>query len=510
MGKNMKPLRAVISVADKKDIERLSLELYKADIKIYSTPGTAKILRKNKIPVHDIAEITDFSELMEGRVKTLHTNIYGGILARRERDRTEMEKRGIELLDLVICNFYSLCKVKKDKMEGYDGVDIGGPAMVRAAAKNWRDVAVVTNPSQYDLVIHKIKQGDIDRETRKKLAIQAFSYTARYDAMILRYSESTLFPQCLIMPYKKVEDLRYGENPHQRAAVYKRYKGDSNQPSILDAVQLQGKKISYNNILDSDVAIKTENEFDEPTAVIIKHATPSGIATAPNITQAWEDAYATDIYSPFGGIVALNREIPKKLADAMAKIFWEVIIAPSFSKGAQEIFAQKKNLRLMKLENLYGKDSKTGIDVRSINGGLLVQEKDESVITSQGWRVVTENTPNKQDLQSMVFAVKCVKHVKSNALVFVKGTRTVAIGGGQTSRVDASWIAVHKGKKNISGSIMASDAFFPFRDAVDIAAEAGVTAIVQPGGSIRDDEVIKAANEQGIAMVFSGERHFYH
>ena len=506
----MKPLRALISVADKKDIERLSQELHTADIEIYATPGTADMLRKKKIPVHDIAEITEFSELMEGRVKTLHTNIYGGILARRDKDTIEMKKKGVKLLDLIICNFYSLERVKKNRMEGYDGVDIGGPAMVRAAAKNWRDVAVVTNPSQYDVIIEKIKQGDIDRETRKKLAIQAFSYTAWYDAMILNYSKSTLFPHRFIVPYEKVEDLRYGENPHQKAAVYNECIRESDQPSILDAVQLQGKKISYNNLLDSDVAIKTSSEFDAPTAVIIKHATPSGIASASTISQAWADAYATDIYSPFGGIAALNREIPKKLAHEMAKIFWEVIIAPSFSKGAQEIFAQKKNLRLMHLKHHHRKNNKIGLEVRSINGGLLVQEKDVSLVASQGWRVVTDKIPSDQDFHSMVFGVKCVKHVKSNALVFVKGTRTVAIGGGQTSRVDASWIAVHKGKENIAGSILASDAFFPFRDAIDIAAEAGVTAIVQPGGSIRDEEVITAANEQGIAMVFSGERHFYH
>lgn len=506
----MKPLRALISVADKNDIERLSHELHKANIEIYATPGTANRLRNNKIPAQDIAKITEFRELMEGRVKTLHTNIYAGILARRNKDTIEMKKRGVKLLDLIICNFYSLENVEKNQMEGYDGIDIGGPAMVRAAAKNWRDVAVVTNPSQYDLLIEKIKQGDIDRETRKKLAIQAFSYTAWYDAMILGYCNNTLFPPRFIDPYEKVEDLRYGENPHQKAAVYKKCIRVYDQPSILDAVQLQGKKISYNNLLDADVAIKASSEFDEPTAVIIKHATPSGIASASTIYQAWADAYATDIYSPFGGIVALNEKIPEKLAHEMAKIFWEVIIAPSFSPGAQKIFSQKKNLRLMKLKNQGRKNNRRGLEVRSINDGLLVQEKDTSMIASQGWRVVTDKIPSEQDLESMVFGVKCVKHVKSNALVFVKETRTVAIGGGQTSRVDASWIAVHKGKENIAGSILASDAFFPFRDAIDITAEAGVTAIVQPGGSIRDDEVIKAANERDIAMVFSGERHFYH
>ena len=494
----MKVKRALVSVYDKSGLEDFCRLLKKEGVKIYATSGTKKYLEERGIRVKSVEEYTGFSQLLNGRVKTLSTSIHAAILAKGE-EREEMERKGIAPIDMVICNFYP-------HEFGIEGMDIGGPAMTRAAAKNWQHVVIISHPSQYERVKKYVVEG-FDEEIRKHLAMEALQRTSYYDAMILK-KYGMEFPDILCLPYIKRKILRYGENPHQKGAFY--VEEGIKHACIASAIQLQGKEISYNNILDAHHAIECIKEFDEPSVVIVKHATPSGIASASNLLKAWRDAYETDVYSPFGGVVALNREVDGKVAEEMSKIFLEVIIAPSFSKEAREIFGRKKNLRLLEIKGLGEEKRKYGMEVRSVDGGLLVQERDVKEINPDEWRVVSEKKPTEEEIKSMVFAVKCVRHVKSNAVVFVKGTKTVAIGGGQTARVDATFIATHKGGEKIKGSIMASDAFFPFRDAVDVAAKAGVRAIVQPGGSIRDGEVIKAANEHGVIMVFTGQRCFLH
>jgi len=490
----MRPKRAIISVYDKSGLEKLGKALMQSGIEIYATGGTGEYLKKHGIEFKSSEEYTGFIQLLDGKVKTLSSKLHAAILGSKE----DLKKLGIPPIDMVVCNFYPIDF-------GIDGMDIGGPAMTRAAAKNWKRVIIVSDPSQYDFVIQKLQNG-FSEEDRKKLAIEAIQRTAYYDAMLVSKNIEE-FPSFLTIPFRKKFELRYGENPHQKAAFYV---DGSKGANISNAIQLHGKMLSYNNILDSNHAIECVKEFEEPTAVIIKHATPSGIASADNIEKAWKDAFETDIYSPFGGVVAFNRMITKNLAEMLSKIFLEVVIAPSFEEEALEILKNKKNLRILEVKGLDNEKRKKGMEIRSVEGGLLLQEKDVKEVDPSTWKVVTQKKPSKEDIKSMVFAVKSVRHVKSNAVVFVKGTKTVAIGGGQTARVDATWIAVHKGKERIKGSIMASDAFFPFRDAVDVAAEAGVYAIVQPGGSIRDKEVIQAADEHGIIMVFTGMRCFLH
>ena len=491
----MHPKRAIVSVYDKSGLDELGKELQKHGIEIYATGGTGEYLKKHSIEFKSSEEYTGFVELLDGKVKTLNSKLHAAILGSVE----ELKKLGIEPIDMVVCNFYPLDF-------GIEGMDIGGPAMTRAAAKNWRRVVIVSSPCQYTEVIEHLEYG-FDEDFRRKLAIEAIRRTAYYDAKLVeKYNEE--FPQHLTLPFVKKIELRYGENPHQKGAFYVVH--NDGKANIANAEQLHGKMLSYNNILDANHAIECVKEFEEPSAVIIKHATPSGIASASSIEKAWKDAFETDIYSPFGGVVAFNRKVTPELANELSKIFLEIVIAPSYDSEALKILKQKKNLRILRVEGLDRERRTRGIEVRSVENGLLVQEKDVKEFDPSTWKVVTEKKPSKEDIKSMIFAMKSVRHVKSNAVVFVKGTKTVAIGGGQTARVDATWIAVHKGKDRIKGSIMASDAFFPFRDAVDLAAEHGVRAIVQPGGSIRDNEVIQAANEHGIIMVFTGQRCFLH
>jgi len=512
--------RALISVSDKKDITDFAKGLSKLNIEIISTGGTASVLKNQKIPIIEISEVTNFPEMMDGRVKTLHPNVHAGILARRDKKdhMNALENQKIKPIDLIIVNLYPFeATIKKPNVtleEVIENIDIGGPTLLRSAAKNYKDVLVVTNPQRYPEILKALQSKQkINKKLREQLAIEAFTHTAQYDSIISNYLTNRLtdtpLPNTVTIPLRKIQEMRYGENPHQKGAFYQQTP-QTLEPCITNAKQLQGKELSFNNILDADCAIECIKEFTETTCVIIKHATPCGIATAKNPLQAWKDAYATDIYSPFGGIVSFNREIPKNVAEELSKYFLEVIIAPSYSKEAQKIFAEKKNLRLLQLPGLQQKTTRKGIDFRSVVGGSLIQQRDTKEPNTKEWKTATKKKPSKEDLQSMEFAVRCVRHVKSNSVLFVKNTQTVAIGGGQTSRVDATWIATHKGKENIKDSIMASDAFFPFRDAVDVAAKAGVKAIVQPGGSIRDKEVIKAADEHNIAMVFTGQRYFRH
>lgn len=516
----MKVKRALISVSDKNGIADFSKKLSKLGIEILSTGGTANILRKAGLKIIDVSEVTSFPEMLDGRVKTLHPFIYAGILAKRKEKKhmDALKKQGIKTIDLLVCNLYPFEEtIKKSNVkidEVIENIDIGGPTLIRAAAKNFEDVIIVINKRQYDVVLKALEdKGDLNLKEREKLAIEAFAHTARYDSVISNYLRNKwtndILPNENSIAINKIQDMRYGENPHQMGAFYKTLP-EITEPCIINAEKLQGKELSYNNILDSDCAIECLKEFSDPTCVIIKHATPCGIASADNLIQAWKDAYATDTYSPFGGIVSFNREVDKEVAKELSKPFLEVIIAPSFSKETLEIFSKKKNLRVLRLKGIDKKIDRNGIVFRSVVGGILSQERDVKLTTKEDWMIVTKRKPTEEELLSLEFAVKCVKHIKSNSVVFVKDTRTVGIGGGQTSRVDAVWIATNKGKENIKGSIMASDAFFPFRDGIDVAAEAGVKAIIQPGGSIRDEEVIKAADEHNIAMVFSGQRYFRH
>ena len=516
----MKVERALISVSDKEGIVDFSKRLSKLGIEILSTGGTANILKKAGLEIKDVSDVTGFPEMLDGRVKTLHPFVHAGVLAKRKEKKHmgTLKKHGIETIDLLVCNLYPFEEtIKKTNVsieEVIENIDIGGPSLIRAAAKNFEDVIIVVNKKQYENVLKTLEEkSDLTLKEREKLAIEAFTHTARYDSIISNYLRNKwtndILPDENIIAISKIQDMRYGENPHQMGAFYK-ILPETTEPCITNVEKLQGKELSYNNILDSDCAIECIKEFSDPTCVIIKHATPCGIASADNLLQAWRDAYATDTYSPFGGIVAFNRELDKAIAEELSKLFLEVIIAPSFSNEAHIIFSKKKNLRMLKLRELDKKINRNGIVFRSVVGGILSQERNIKLTKKKDWKIVTKRKPTEQELLSMEFAVKCVKHIKSNSVVFVKDTRTVGIGGGQTSRVDAVWIATSKGKENIKESIMASDAFFPFRDGIDVAANAGVKAIIQPGGSIRDEEVIKAADEHNITMVFSSQRYFRH
>jgi phosphoribosylaminoimidazolecarboxamide formyltransferase/IMP cyclohydrolase len=513
--------RALISVSDKTGLIDCATGVSKLKVEILSTGGTATVLREAGIKIREVTEVTGFPEMLDGRVKTLHPIIHAGILAKRDKKEhmETLKKHKIDKIDIVVCNLYpfeeTIQKPKVSIENVIENIDIGGPTLLRAAAKNYKDVIVLTNPKQYDMVLKNLQSNkEIDLKERERLAVEAFAHTAQYDSIISQYLgdrwTNKVLPDNNSIAMRKIQDMRYGENPHQKGAFYKALPLVT-EPCISNVVKLQGKELSYNNILDADCAIECIKEFTEkPSCVIIKHATPCGIATSNNLLQAWRDAYATDVYSPFGGIVSFNREVGKDIAEGFSKYFLEVIIAPGFNKEALSIFGKKKNLRLLESRGLDKKIKREGMDYRSIVGGFLVQERNVKESERKNWRVVTKKKPSQKDLESMEFAVKCVKHVKSNSVIFVKGTRTIAIGGGQTSRVDATWIATHKGKENIKDSIMASDAFFPFRDAVDVAAKAGVKAIIQPGGSIRDNEVIQAADEHDIVMIFSGQRYFKH
>lgn len=516
----MKVTRALISVSNKQGLSDFVKKLIAMRIEIISTGGTAHFLKQQDIPIIEISDVTGFPEMLDGRVKTLHPKIHAGILALRS-NKQHMEtlvQHQIKPIDMVVCNLYpfeeTIKKPHVSLLDAIENIDIGGPTIIRAAAKNYRDVLVITDPDQYDDVANMLKStGDMSSSERERLALKAFSHTAQYDSIISTYLRTIwtneLIPENPTIALRKKQDMRYGENPHLKGCFYWCLPLIQ-EPCITTAGQLQGKELSYNNILDSDGAIEAVKEFSEPTCVIIKHATPCGIASASTLLRAWEDAYATDTYSPYGGIVAFNRKVGKSVAEQLNKVFLEVIIAPSYTKDAIDLFSQKKNLRILQLPGLEMPIERAGMVFRSVVGGFLSQQRDVSMTPMNQWKIVTKIKPSEKQLVSMDFAVRCVKHVKSNSVVFVQDTHTVGIGGGQTARVDATWIATHKGKERIKGSIMASDAFFPFRDAVDMAADAGVCAIVQPGGSIRDDEVISAADEHSLAMVFTGQRYFKH
>lgn len=505
---------ALISVSNKKGIVEFAQGLHNLGIKILSTGGTAKLLVENKIPVTQISEYTKSREMMDGRVKSLHPKIFGGILAIRNNKKhmQELKENNMEPIDIVAVNLYPFEETVAKKAgfeEAIENIDIGGPSLVRASAKNFQDVLIIVDPNDYNIILKKIKAKKTDIQLRQSLALKAFEHTSRYDTIISQYLNEKFgkkFPETLNLTFKKVQDLRYGENPHQQAAFYKDpFIGEC---CITNAKQLHGKELSYNNLLDMETAFELIKEFDEPTAAVIKHNNPCGVASGRAIDDAYKAALACDPLSAFGSIVSLNRNCDKKTAEAMKKCFVEVVICPRFEKDALEILKQKKNIRLMETGSITKQCP--GYAMTKITGGMLAQTRDNAKISEKDLKTVSKRKPTKKEIEDMLFAFKVNKHVKSNAIVFVKNKVITGIGAGQTSRVDAVKIAVDKSKGASKGSVMSSDAYFPFRDGIDEAAKAGITAIIQPGGSIRDKEVLDAVNEYNMAMVFTGIRQFRH
>mgnify|MGYP006290985501 CR=1 FL=1 len=514
--------RALISVSEKAGVVDFARGLVELGIELVSTGGTAKLLRGAGLQVRDVSELTDFPEIMDGRVKTLHPAVHGGLLGRRGTDEAVMSAHGIVPIDLLVVNLYPFREAVADPEctmdEAVENIDIGGPAMLRAAAKNHAAVSVVVESSDYALVLAALRAaGEIPHDMRLQLAAKAFGHVATYDATVAAWLgwraelDGAVLPENLVLPLRKSRQLRYGENPHQRAALYAL--GQPRRGTIGGAAQLQGKELSYNNILDADTALECVKHFKQPTCVIVKHANPCGVASAETILDAYRGAYATDPVSAFGGIIAFNQPLDGETAEAiLKKQFVEVLIAPSMGPGAAEVLADKPNIRVLETGR-WGPPMIGTVEARSVGGAMLVQDADDVELDTTQLQVVSQRAPNDHELKDLLFAWKVVRFVKSNAIVFCKGTTTIGVGAGQMSRIYSTRIAAIKAADAglaIKGSVMASDAFFPFRDNVDTGAEHGVTAIIQPGGSKRDAEVIRAADEHGLAMVFTGARHFRH
>ncbi|MHA7816777.1 MAG: bifunctional phosphoribosylaminoimidazolecarboxamide formyltransferase/IMP cyclohydrolase [Pseudohaliea sp.] len=514
--------RALISVSDKTGIVDFARGLAELGIALLSTGGTFRLLADEGLPVTEVADHTGFPEMMDGRVKTLHPVIHGGILGRRGTDDDVMAEHGIAPIDMVVVNLYpfeaTVARPDCTLEDAVENIDIGGPTMVRAAAKNHRDVAIVVNADDYGRVLEEMQASDgaTSLETRFDLAIRAYEHTAAYDSAIANYfgqrvpGGSESFPRTLNLNFTRVETMRYGENPHQRAAFYREARPA--EAGVASARQLQGKALSYNNVADTDAALECVKSFSEPACVIVKHANPCGVAVAGDLLAAYERAFATDPESAFGGIIALNRELDEATAKAIVeRQFVEVIVAPAVSEAAAEAVAGKKNVRLLACGEWQA--PVPAMDYKRVTGGLLVQDRDLGAVGAGDIKVVTKAAPSDEQLKDLLFAWRVAKFVKSNAIVYAAGGQTVGIGAGQMSRVNSARIAVIKAEHAglpVTGSVMASDAFFPFRDGIDNAAAAGIAAVIQPGGSIRDDEVIAAADEAGMAMVFTGMRHFRH
>ncbi len=514
----LRTFTALLSVSNKAGLVSFARRLTDLGGSLVSTGGTSRALRDAGLAVRDVSDLTGFPELFDGRVKTLHPKITGGILGRRgvPRDVDDMAAHGIAPIDMVVVNLYPFEETVARGAplpEVLESIDIGGPTLIRSAAKNYRDVVVVTRPTQYEEVVKEVEvSGWPTEESRLRLAAAAFAYTARYDVIIDQYFRHHLreddYPQFLNLSFEKLQNLRYGENAHQRAAFFRGK--PTREPSVVNARQLWGKELSYNNILDVDTALEAVKDFDRPTTVIVKHATPCGIASAPTVFESYGLAFTTDTYSPFGGIIAVNRRLDLETSKAMGELFLEVVAAPGYDEDALEHLKRKKNVRILEVPQLEHRGRWGGLQYRSVVGGFIVQDRDILEPNVKQWKVVSKVQPAPDMLRTMLFAFKAVRHVRSNSVVFAKDEHTVAIGGGQTARVDATRIAVLKGGERIRGSVMASDAFFPFRDGVDEAADAGVVGIVHPGGSVRDAEVVQAADEHGVAMVFTGQRCFRH
>lgn len=521
---------ALLSVSDKSGIVEFAQGLLNAGFRLLSTGGTFKLLKDKGLAVTEVAEHTGFAEMMDGRVKTLHPKIHGGILGRRGVDDNIMSQHGIDRIDIVVVNLYpfaqTIAKPDVTKADAIENIDIGGPTMVRSAAKNHEHVAIVTSPADYaDILAELNEKSEISEKTRFDLAVKAFEHTAHYDGMIAGFLGSRLqgfdkkdeFARTFNVQMDKAQDLRYGENPHQKAAFYveKNPITGEKEASIATAKQLQGKELSYNNIADTDAALECIKSFDMPACVIVKHANPCGVAVDTNLTTAYQKAFATDPESAFGGIIAFNRELDTATAQAIVdQQFVEVIIAPSVAEGVLAITGSKKNVRVLVCGELPKPANRhSQLDFKRVTGGLLVQEQDLGLITESDLKIVTKTQPTPEQIADLLFTWKVAKYVKSNAIVYAKNQQTIGVGAGQMSRVNSARIAAIKAEQaglSPIGAVMASDAFFPFRDGIDNAAAVGITAIIQPGGSMRDDETIAAADEHGIAMVFTGMRHFRH
>lgn len=512
---NLKINRALLSVSDKTDIGMLAKELHKNGVEIVSTGGTAIAIRELDIPVTDVSDVTGNDESLDGRVKTLHPDVHAGILARTSHkpDVDQLKELGVEPFELVVVNLYPFKETVRSEdvtpAIATENIDIGGPTMIRAAAKNFAHVCVLTSPSQYSEFLNEFSEsGVITFDQRKKFATRAFGHTADYDVAISRYfnkMEEQTFPDQLSLAFKKSSNLRYGENPHQKASVY------GHQQNYIDC--FHGKELSYNNYLDIDSSLELMNDFKDsgPTCAIFKHTVPCGAATGSTLNSAYKRAFATDKVSPFGGIVIVNKALDMETATSIDSIFTEIILAPDFEEGVVDFLKQKKNRRLIKILKYPGSEESSKI--RTVFGGLLAQEADRKIIGREEIKVVTKREPTEEELENLLFSWKIVKHVKSNGIVYGKDHATCGIGTGQTSRVESSVIAVRKAMNediSIKGSVIASDAFFPFADGVIAAAQSGATAVIQPGGSIRDEEVIAAADQHNMAMVFTGVRHFKH
>jgi phosphoribosylaminoimidazolecarboxamide formyltransferase/IMP cyclohydrolase len=512
--------RAILSVTDKTGLADFARELSGLGVELISTGGTAKLLRDSGVPVTDIAELTGFPEMLDGRVKTLHPKVHGGILHRRGNPahRAAVAEHGIKPIDMVVVNLYafeqSAAKPGVPLDELIENIDIGGPSMIRSAAKNFHDVAVVTSPADYPAIAAEITQsgGQLSPATRWRLAQKAFAVTAAYDSAIASTLERVsangdlghdqeAFPKNLRLSFQKIADLRYGENPHQKAAMYT----DGSGQGVANGCQIQGKALSYNNIVDLEAAWDLAQEFDEPFCAIIKHTNPAGAATGGTMTEAYKKALETDPVSAFGGVIGVNRPIDGPAADEMAKLFLEVIAAPKFDEAAKAIFSAKKNLRLVEII-----DAPQKWVLKDISGGVLLQDADGRPLAESDLKVVTKRPPTPEEKRALLFAWKVCKHVKSNAILYARDGQTVGVGAGQMSRVDSCKMGAMKAILPLKGTVAASDAFFPFADGLEEIARAGATAIIQPGGSVRDQEVIEAADRHGMAMIFTGVRHFRH
>lgn len=505
--------RALISVSNKEGIVDFAKELVALGYEILSTGGTKKLLQENGVPVTGVDEVTKFPEILDGRVKTLNPMIHGGLLGKFDdpSHKAQMEEHGIQPIEIVCVNLYpfveTISKPNVTYEEAIENIDIGGPAMLRAAAKNHQYVTVIVDNNDYGKVLEELKaNGTTTIETRKKLAAKVFRHTASYDAYISNYLTEEEFPENLTLTYELKQVLRYGENPHQKAAFYKKRLGS--EFSLAYATQLHGKELSYNNIQDGNAALQIVKEFKEPAAVAVKHMNPCGVGIGSTIEEAFDRAYEADPVSIFGGIIALNREVDAPLAEKLSKIFLEIIIAPSFTQEALDVLTQKKNIRLLTIDFSQGK--KEQLKMVSVEGGLLVQEEDTIGFDDANLQVVTDREPTKEEWEALKFGWAVVKHVKSNAIVVNNQYMTLGVGAGQMNRVGSAKIAINQAGEKAKGAVMASDAFFPMPDTVEEAVKAGITAIIQPGGSIRDQDSIDAANKAGIAMVFTGVRHFKH
>lgn len=514
--------RALMSVSNKKGIVNFAKELSGMGVEILSTGGTAKSLREAGIPVVEVSEYTGFPEMLDGRLKTLHPKIHGGLLSRRSnpQDMEDIRKHDIKPIDMVVVNLYpfeeTISKAGVSFEEAIENIDIGGPTMLRAASKNFQDVAVVADPDDYEAILHEIKasKGSLSKETKLNLAKKVFAHTARYDTLIADYltgitGKELSFPEFFTTTLKRVATLRYGENPNQKAAIYReRTKG----LSLPEAKVLQGKEMSFNNYLDTHSALLLALEFDQKACAIIKHNNPCGVAVGATAAEAYTKAAKTDLVSAFGGVVAFTTEVDEKAAKEMVDLFLEVVIAPSFSKGALEVFSHKPNVRLLALPDMLQNEKRRpgSWDIKRIAGGLLLQGWDYSTEDIMAIKAITKRQPTKDEREALSFAWKVCKHVKSNAIVYAFKDRTAGIGIGQTKRVFSAQTGLLNAGEPVKGSVAASDGFFPFRDGIDVLHEAGVTAVVQPGGSVKDEEVIHAADEYGMAMIITGVRHFRH